>query len=308
MMKGENKMFDTGLELVKADFHLHTKKDKEFSYIGELNNYIKSYIAALKQANIGVGVITNHNKFDRDEYKAIRKCANREGIFILPGVELSVKEGANGIHTLIVFDPDEWLVNDDNYIQTFLTSAFSTISNPENSNTRCTFDLKKTLETLDEYGRDYFVVFAHVDQKSGLFNECEGGLLESLSGIAPFRERVLGLQKAHSKANVAKFKRCFGYIPALVEGSDPKAITEIGKGEHDVYLKIGEFSYTAIKFALQDYENRVFDDLLETALFINPTHFIWSRSFNSSVRPQRRILPCMSTSYRSSACCSMSWQ
>lgn len=104
-------VFDAGLELIKADFHLHTQKDKEFSYTGEQNDFVKSYIDALKQANIGVGVLTNHNKFDKDEYKAIKKRANREGIFILPGVELTVKEGANGVHTLIVFNPDEWLEN-----------------------------------------------------------------------------------------------------------------------------------------------------------------------------------------------------
>lgn len=33
---------------------------------------MKSYISALKQANISVGVITNHNKFDKDEYKALK--------------------------------------------------------------------------------------------------------------------------------------------------------------------------------------------------------------------------------------------
>lgn len=57
-------VFDAGLELIKADFHLHTQKDKEFSYTGEQNDFVKSYIDALKQANIGVGVLTNHNKFD----------------------------------------------------------------------------------------------------------------------------------------------------------------------------------------------------------------------------------------------------
>ena len=49
-------------------------------------------------------------------------------------MELTVKEGANGIHTLIVFNPDEWLENGNNHIQTFLTAAFATISNPENRN------------------------------------------------------------------------------------------------------------------------------------------------------------------------------
>ena len=121
-------MFESGLEFLRADFHLHTQKDKEFSYSGEPNEFVKSYISALKQANISVGVITNHNKFDKDEYKALKRAASKEKIFILPGVELTVKEGANGIHTLIVFNPDEWLENGNNHIQTFLTAAFATIS------------------------------------------------------------------------------------------------------------------------------------------------------------------------------------
>ena len=55
-------MFESGLEFLRADFHLHTQKDKEFSYSGEPNDFVKSYISALKQANISVGVITNHNR------------------------------------------------------------------------------------------------------------------------------------------------------------------------------------------------------------------------------------------------------
>lgn len=169
-------MFETGLQYVRADFHLHTCKDKEFVYAGEQNSFINDYVSALKEANINVGVITNHNKFDKDEYKAIRKAAKKQDIFILQGVELTVKEGANGIHTLIVFNPDQWLENGNDHIQTFLTAAFANITSPENRNVKCGYDLKDVFNRLDAYGRDYFVIFAHVDQSSGLFSECKGGL------------------------------------------------------------------------------------------------------------------------------------
>ncbi|WP_337436743.1 TrlF family AAA-like ATPase [Phascolarctobacterium faecium] len=257
-------MFETGLEFVRADFHLHTCKDKEFSFSGEQNDFVKNYVAALEQAEINIGVITNHNKFDKDEYKAICKAAKKVDICILPGVELTIKEGANGIHTLIIFNPDEWLSGGANHIQTFLTAAFATIPNPENQNTKCTYDLRNTLESLEAYSRDYFIVFAHVDQGSGLFSECKGGLLESLAGLAPFRKRVLGLQKSRTRDNIIQFKRCFGYLPALVEGSDPKSIADIGKGDKKTYLKLGEYSYSAIKFAMQDCNNRVADSVPET--------------------------------------------
>lgn len=254
-------MFESGLQYVRADFHLHTRKDKEFSYSGEQNSFVNDYVAALKESNINIGVITNHNKFDKDEYKAIRKAAKKQDIFILPGAELTIKEGANGIHSLIVFDPDEWLEDGSNYIQTFLTTAFATIPNPENRNAKSVYDLKNTFEQLEAYGRDYFIIFAHVDQNSGLFSECKGGLLESMAVLAPFRNRVLGLQKSRTRDNLNQFERCFGYLPALVEGSDPKSITDIGKGDKCTYLKIGEYSYDAIKFALQDHTDRVSENL-----------------------------------------------
>lgn len=251
-------MFESGLSYIQTDFHLHTHKDKEFRYYGEQNSFVKDYVSSLKQAGIHLGVITNHNKFDKGEYVALRKASKKEDIYILPGVELTVKEGANGVHTIIVFNPDEWLANGENHIQTFLTAAFATISNPENSNTKCTYDLKKTIESLDAYNRDYFIVFAHVDQNCGLFSECSGGLLTSLAGIASFRKRVLGLQKATSQKNLDQFQRIFGYTPALIEGSDPKSISDIGKGNRRTFLKIGEYSFSAVKFALQDNANRVF--------------------------------------------------
>lgn len=187
---------------------------------------------------------------------------------------MTVKEGANGIHTLIVFNAEEWLENGNNHIQTFLTAAFATISNPENCNTKSIFDLKNVFDQLDAYGRDYFIVFAHVDQNSGLFSECRGGLLESLAGFAPFRHRVLGLQKSRTRDNLGKFEKCCGYLPALVEGSDPKSISDIGKGDRCTYLKIGEYSYAAIKFALQDYRDRVSESVPD-----NKHGFIESISF-----------------------------
>ena len=254
-------MFESGLSYIKVDFHLHTHRDKEFKYSGEENSFVKDYVAGLKKAGINLGVITNHNKFDKDEYVAIRKAAKKEEIYILPGVELTVKEGANGIHTLIIFNPEEWLSNGENYIQTFLTGAFETISNPENRNTQCIYDLRHTIENLNKYNKDYFIIFAHVDQHSGLFEECKGGLLQTLAGIASFNNRILGIQKSRTRENKENFRRIFKYTPACVEGSDPKSIEEIGKGDRETYLKIGEYSYSAVKFALQDCGNRVFTSI-----------------------------------------------
>lgn len=101
-------IFKHGSTWLRADFHLHTKADKEFSFTGEENSFVADYIAGLEAAGIQIGVIANHNKFDKDEFKALRKKAKKKDIHLLPGVELSVNDGSNGIHMLIVFS-DQWL-------------------------------------------------------------------------------------------------------------------------------------------------------------------------------------------------------
>ncbi|MCC9940296.1 hypothetical protein HK127_09875, partial [Streptococcus agalactiae] len=103
-------------------------------------------------------------------------------------------------------------------------------------------------------------VFAHIEQRSGLIEECGGGRLSSLAQNHEFKKRVLGLQKLRTFDNKSKIKNWFGYEVAFVEGSDPKNISEIGKGETS-FIKIGEYSFAAVKFALQDYESRVLRDL-----------------------------------------------
>ena len=249
-------MFDNGCEWIRCDFHLHTRKDKEFKYTGEDNSFVSDYVNKLESEKIKIGVITNHNKFDLQEYKALKKAAIKKDIFILPGVELSVKDGKNGVHTLIVFNPEEWIKNGENHIDSFLTAAFQGISNRENENTCCNFDINTLLVELEKLNKDYFIVFAHIEQRSGLIEECGGGRLSSLAQNHEFKKRVLGMQKLRTFDNKSKIKNWFGYEIAFVEGSDPKKLDEIGKGEL-CYVKIGEYSFSALKFSLQDYENRI---------------------------------------------------
>ena len=86
----ENELFRNGAIWLRADFHLHTKADREFSYSGEDDSFCGNYIDALVSAGIRIGIITNHNKFDSGEFKNLRKIARKRNAFLLPGVELSV--------------------------------------------------------------------------------------------------------------------------------------------------------------------------------------------------------------------------
>lgn len=251
-------MFENGAEILRFDCHLHTQKDKEFKYTGEQNRFVEEYVDTLASQHIGVGIITNHNKFDEGEYKAIYKAANRKDILILPGVELSIKEGARAVHTLVVFNPDDWLVNGTNNISRVIDSLFLGIDNPGDENTHCEKDILTCIRTLNEQNKDYFIIFAHVEQNSGFWKECSGSLITSLAKKPEFQERVLGFQKVRTRDLVSKVHDWMQYDVSAVEGSDPKNIEEIGKNDSKTFIKVGELSYNALKYALKDYENRVF--------------------------------------------------
>jgi hypothetical protein len=275
-MSTQTNQFPSGAEWIRADFHLHTKADKGFSYSGDVSLYNGAYVDALAAATIRLGVITNHNKFDFEEFKSLRVTARKKAIGLLPGVELSVNDGANGIHTLVVFS-DAWLADGQDHINPFLTVAFEgkTPAQYETENGRSSLSLLETIKKLEGYHRDFFLVFAHVEQASGLWHEMDGGRIQDLGREDFFRGRTLGFQKVRTYDGAGKDKPSRALVkqwlenwyPAEVEGSDPKQIEEIGKGK-SCYLKLGELSFEAAKFALFDHEHRVHAELPEPRLAV----------------------------------------
>lgn len=253
-------IFQNGSTWLRADFHLHTNADKEFKYTAEDNAYVSKYIAGLKKANIQLGAITNHNKFDHDEFKILRKKARKEDIFLLPGVELSLNDGANGIHTLIVFS-EEWIENGIDYITPFISGMF--IGRAEiqyqSENGRSDKNILQVVEELEKTSKDYFIIFAHVEQKSGLWYEMSGGKIGDIASdrYSTLRERTLAFQKVRTFDEKQKVKQWLNnWYPAEVEGSDCKSVNDIGKGQAS-YIKLGAFSFDSVKFALKDYHNRI---------------------------------------------------
>jgi chromosome segregation protein len=251
-------LFQHGSTWVRADFHMHTRADNEFSYSQDPKLFASEYVAALKAAGIRVAVITNHNKFDRDEFKALAKIAKKEDIFLFPGLELSVKDGSHGIHTLVVFSND-WISNKENtdHVTSFLNVTFAGQANFENENGRSNHDLTETIRELDKFHRDYFFICAHVEADNGLWGGLSGGRITELGESELFRQRCLGFQKVKTHDKRALAKQWLGsWYPAELEGCDCKSLEEIGRG-NPVYIKIGAFTFEAVKFALLDQVNRV---------------------------------------------------
>ncbi len=253
-------VFVAGSCWLRADFHLHTRADAEFTYTDNPNFFSTTCIQKLSDEDIRVGIVTNHNKFGSAEFKDLQRNASKKEIWLLPGIELSLKDGAKGIHVLVVFN-SSWISNNEgkDYINQFLEQAFVGQSNYDHSPyPNCQYDLRGAVQALDTYDKDYFIVLAHVDATNGLFNELTGRNLEQFVRSEAFKKKVLGIQKAESRENLKKLRGMLDdHLPAQIEGSDPKSITHVGTQGKSCYIKLGDFNFEALKFALKDHLNRV---------------------------------------------------
>lgn len=255
-MEKQYSIFQNGSTWLRADFHLHTKAEKQFKYFG--SQYAQDYIRQLIDQEIRVGVITNHNRFDLHEFNELNSEAEKHEIFLLPGVEFSCKDGRTGIHLLIVFD-HSW-IKEENFIERFLIQAFSNIMGYDRPNyPNSNFNLSETVNCLNQYGKDYFIIAAHVDDDNGLFKELKGRNLESWVKSDAFN-KVLGLQKAWYQENVRILEGILGNSRSisLVEGSDSAHLGISGIGVSNkkngvtqkTYLKMGDYNFEALKFSL----------------------------------------------------------
>jgi ABC-type Mn2+/Zn2+ transport system ATPase subunit len=272
----ENTGFPDGSKYLKADLHLHTKSDKEFKCtILDDVNFAEQYVNELKKKGIKIGAITNHNKFEHDEFQLLNKVAIKEDIFLLPGIELSVNDGKRGIHALIIFAPEdgEKDSNDTSMIETFLTFAFGINPRFDNDNNpvHCNLNLDATIEKLDELKCHYFIILAHTNTNCGFFKELKGGRIMYFLKKGHFRKQIVACQNTNESTRSTFLKSWvkdvatetgkdeISFIPAFILASDPKKIEEVGARYSNI--KIGDYSFDAVKFSLMNPELRIRDEI-----------------------------------------------
>ena len=93
---------------IKIDLHIHSffsnhKDGKKVAFNTEEN--IPVLIAKLRQNEIDMCAITDHDRFSLDLYKTLKLYEGKELLKVLPGVEFSVKfDGKKVIHIVTIFD------------------------------------------------------------------------------------------------------------------------------------------------------------------------------------------------------------
>lgn len=262
-MERQLKTFTNGSVWLKVDFCLHTKADDSFIFEGDTEEYISSYVEKLEEQKIKIAVIANHNKFDFSEYKKIVQGAKKKEIYVLPAIEISVNDSAKGLHCIVVFDPEEWLESTTDYINEFLSIAFSGKINYGTESDKLEGDLIKTIEKLNAFDKNYFIVMSHIEQEHGFYHELGDKKIKKIGKQELFRKSVLALHGVRSYDIIQELNKWMpNILPTFVEGSEPKSIEEVGLGEEideiqqSTYLKIGTYNFSAVKYALEDKEYR----------------------------------------------------
>lgn len=108
---------------MKIDLHCHTKKVKKGDP-STRNVSVEVFSEKVKNADVKIVAITNHNHFDYDQYILFRKAVN-DYCDVWPGIEIdahgdSMKKGRNiKFHLIVVSNPDQ-AKEFDSTVQAFL--------------------------------------------------------------------------------------------------------------------------------------------------------------------------------------------
>ena len=88
---------------MRVDFHCHTKATKS----GDGNRTVtpELFHSKLQQADVDAVAITNHNRFDKEQFDVLSDAVAGE-IMVWPGVELDVDGFGGRYHMIVITSPN----------------------------------------------------------------------------------------------------------------------------------------------------------------------------------------------------------
>ena len=260
-----------GANWARVDLHLHSPGVETFVLPSGCNveddedkkKIVSEYVNKLKEAEIKVGAITDYNGIREEWFTPIQTEAKKQGITILPGVELSITGGKYGLHLLLVLE-------ESLDVDGFNRFLHSIDKNPQedlvNGRKNREIDSKYELETLIKEIKSKYnsiVIFPHPEDDKGLFKTFSPKeAAKHISSIRPDAIEYFSDEWESKLVSTNEIKKEDLEKIAVIEGSDPKSIEEIGTKKRNekqraTYVKLSEFSLDALKLALHDSKVRI---------------------------------------------------
>jgi len=175
-MESFNK-FPRGSEWRKWDLHAHTPIDHEWvkkpnsATESDKKQFAKEYIDFAKSENLSVIAITDHNfcnSLDQCLIPYIQEEAQKNKITILPGFEITAKDGS-GIHILCIFNEDTDLDKIKKIVEQCFNAGVELI--PQNGTIPVS---NKSIEEIEKIiqdsKQDSILIFAHAERENGVLD------------------------------------------------------------------------------------------------------------------------------------------
>lgn len=256
-----------GANFYLADLHVHTPVDTNFKCGPgvDLNSdvakglFASEMVAAARGKRLRILGITEHNDVSWIDFiraAAADTSAGDQPLVVFPGVEVCTAEG---IHLLVLFNPDEQVRTLDGFLSNIgITPNKRYPETAAVASADCYFDDVLNLLAAN-YEKKAICVPAHVDSDSGLFK----------TEKAVERYLNKGILAVESKKNLAEMSPGLQAIltgndpnygsksVALINGSDARSVAEIGNKR--TYIKMSSFTVEGLRQAFLDMDSRVRD-------------------------------------------------
>lgn len=268
--KNEFTLFEDGANWVKVDFHLHSPLVHSFTLPSGINlnsdadlkKLMDQYIEKLKQEKIKLCAITDYQQIRTNWFQDFQQKANENGIYVFPGIELSITRG-RGLHILLIFAYNSNINGINDYIKSLDKTPETPLINDDRSH-RDTSLRNNLSDVLKELHNRFscLVIFPHPGDKNGLLDANQPEEAAKLLKMADATEFISDYDKNRLVTTGEVNNDFFKSKIAVIENTDPKSIEEIGcKQRGDkircTYIKLSSVSINAIRIAFQDPTLRV---------------------------------------------------
>ena len=241
------------MQKFRADLHIHTL----LSPCADLEMTPQNIVRRAKETGLQIIGITDHNSTKQS--KLVKKLAEKEGIFVLTGAEVTTKEE---VHCLVFFEKE----NELDTFQEFIDSNITRIPNKEDyfGYQPLIDEDENILEMVQYYLPAALKVGINEIQKkvyrlNGLFipahiNRQANGIINQLGFIPEdLKYDALGISK-HSSEEYVRKHYVIGNKNTLIRNSDAHYLQQIGEIYTDFIIENPNF--LEIKMALNQQNNR----------------------------------------------------
>ncbi len=243
------------LYTVRADLHIHTV----LSPCGDIEMTPLNIVAKAKKRGLSVIGITDHNS--TRETAEVKRVAEREGLFVLCGAEITTKEE---VHVLAYVDGQERLSLLQDFLDTYLIKV---------KNNEAIFGYQLVVNEKEEvlYQEDNLLIGAidrSIDEVAAFIKSLDGifipahidkqqnSLLSQL-GFLPFSLNPDALELS-AICNTESFFKQNSYLEThpFICSSDAHYLEDIGRASTE--LNISELSFQSVKSALKSANKNSF--------------------------------------------------